>query len=322
MADRKVRAGESITLRSQIQDDLGSNIQASYVWLRIFPAEADVDNPDEAILSSGTATYFGNGVFEYTYDVPGTGPDGVWNDQWYATIPSQQLYANLSFEVGASGIVNSFENQLNNNNIVEITLNSGIRASDGGYLAEDFTFSFMTTTNPSYTNIRKIRLDYGGFLSDLLDDTLQLGILEASLEADELTFNPTQNSKVFQHARREWTTCRVASNLMFNLGSGALKSKSLGDLSVSYDNKGLTDTIQRSLDCMAKWEPQLMAGGYAKAIQNPQMVIKGDLDPDRPDIGRLWHGTDVSPLPAGNQGGKYSWERRYKKVYLPKKRYW
>ncbi len=322
MANREVRAGEAITLRARFQDDLGINIQADHVWLRIFPSDGDVDDPSTAYLSSGNATYFGDGIFEYEFDVPDAGPDGTWYDQWYGDLPAQQVYANLSFEVGASGIVQSFENQLNVNNIVEITLNSGIKATDGGYLTEDYTFSFMTTTTPTYTAVRKVRLDYGGFLADLYDDTLQLAILEASLEANELTFSDEQNTKVFQHARREWTTCKAASILMINLGNNTLRSKSLGDLSVSYDTQGLRDTMAKAIDCMAKWEPQLMSGGYAKAQQNPQYVVKGEMDPDRPTIGRLWHGTDVEPTPASNTRAKYSFERRYKSIFSPKKRYW
>ncbi len=321
MANRQVRAGETITLRARFTDDLGEAVEADDVWLRIFPSDADLNDPDTAILASGNATYFGAGIFQYEYDVPGVGPDGTWYDQWYGDIPSQQLYANLSFEVGASGIVQSFSNQLDINNVVEVTLNSGIKASDGGYLTEDYTFTFLTTTHPSYTNTRKVRLNYGGFLADLLDETLQLSILEASLEADELTFSTQQNSKVFQHARREWVTCKTAAILMSNLGNNALRSKSLGDLSVSYDTDGLRDSMEKALDCMTKWEPQLMSGGYAKAQQNPQMVVKGEYDVDRPTIGRLWHGSDTQSTPAANTKAKYPYERRWKSIYS-KKRYW
>lgn len=322
MANRSIRAGETITLRARFLDDLGEAIEASNVWLRIFDAEADVNDPGTAVLSSGNATYFGAGIFEYQYPVPGSGPDGIWYDQWYGDVPSQQLYANLSFEVGASGVVQSFSNQLDVNNVVEITLNSGIMGTDGSYLSEDYTFSFLTTTHPTYTNTRKVRLDYGGFLADLLDDTLQISILEASLEADELTFSAAQNSKVFQHARREWVTCKAASILMSNLGNNALRSKSLGDLSVSYDTNGLRDSMEKAIDCMAKWEPQLMSGGYARAQQNPQGVVKGELDIDRPTIGRLWHGSPETSAPAANTKAKYPNERRWKSIYSSKKRHW
>lgn len=323
MADRKIRAGETITLRARFMDDLGDAVEASHVWLRIFPSDGDVDNPNTAILASGNATYFGNGIFQYQYAVPGIGPDGLWHDQWYGDIPSQQLYTNLSFEVGASGVVKTFSNQLDVNNVVEVTLNSGIKASDGGYLSEDYTFNFLTTTTPSFTNIRKIRLDYGGFLADLLDETLQISILEASLEANELTFSSQLNSKVFTHARREWVTCKAASILMSNLGNNTLQSKSLGDLSVSYDTKGLRDSMEKAIQCMAKWEPQLMSGGFAKAAQNPRGVVKGECDIDRPTIGRLWNGTNVESTPAANTKGKWPYERRWKSIYGARlKRYW
>src|SRR3990167_9268356 len=120
MSDRKIRAGETITLRALFNDDLGEPVEASSVWLRIFPSDANLDDPSTAVLTSGNATYYGNGIFYYNYVVPGSGPDGIWYDQWYGNIPSQQLYANLSFEVGASGVISTFENQLTVNNLVEV----------------------------------------------------------------------------------------------------------------------------------------------------------------------------------------------------------
>lgn len=322
MANRRIRAGETITLRARFQDDIGQNAEANDVWVRIYSPDGDYNDPNTATVASGNATYFGSGIFEYQYATPSNGPDGTWYDQWNGELSGQQLFSQLQFEVAASGVVLSVENQLTVNNLVEVILHSGIRAGDGGWLQEDKSYTFLTQTTPTYTNVRKLRLDYGGFLSDLEDDTLQLSLLEASLEADELTFSTTQNTKVFQHARREWVTCKSATILMSNLGNNMLKSKSLGDLAVSYDTGGLQNSLQKAIDCLNRWEPQLMTGGYAKAVQNPQGVVKGEFDPDRPPSGRLWSSNSLSDVPAANTKAKYADQRRYKSIYSSKKRYW
>ena len=70
---------------------------------------------------------------------------------------------------------------------------------------------------------------------------------------------------------------------------------------------------------MAKWEGALIAGGLQ--VQSPQGVIKGDLDIDRPPVGRGWlHERGCPSTPMANQRtrpvnalGQVS--RRYRGVY-------
>jgi hypothetical protein len=184
---------------------------------------------------------------------------------------------------------------------------------------------FLTTTSPSYTNLRKVRLEIGGFLGDLADATIQTSILEASLEADVLTFAPGRvNTALYLHARREYTTCSASSLLLHNLVNASLKAKTLGDLSVQYDTNGIRDATNRVRDCMEKWIPQLMAGGGAKAAKNPSFVVKGELDPDRQVVSRMWHSTDHggvgNRIPAANDRLAHtSKNRRALRTYTPNK---
>lgn len=324
--DRKVRAGQIIKLRAKFLDDLGDEVQASAVRVHIFEPDKNTSSLANAILVSGSPTYFGNGIFEYSYTVPGCGPDGEWNDQWEGDLTCQDLFGEFSFEVAGSGTVQSFSNQLNINNIIEVTLHSGIRDTTGVGLEEEEVFSFLTTASPSYTSVRKIRLEAGGFLTNVLDDAIQMSIVEASLEADLLTFETNRNTDFYNHVRREWTTCRTALTLLTNVGNHMLKSKTLDNLSVTYDTQGLRTAMEKAFMCQNKWEQQLMTGGLAKAAQNPRGVVKGEMDPDRPIAGRGWIDNDTGPGslrgPAGNSEVQPTGSRRSYKIFNPNKRWW
>lgn len=330
MGDRSVRAGQTITLRARFKDDLNDNVTASGVSISIWEPDADTDDINAATVVSGVSTLLGEGIFEYDFTVPDCGPQGFWHDHWSGIVNCQILTAEFLFLVSASGTVSDLDCQLNNNNLVQIIIPSGIAATDGTTLNDEFEFEFMTVTSPSYTNLRKVRLESGGFIGDLPDDTVQTAILEASLDADSITFvTSTVNSKLFLHARREYTTCIASSRLLDNLGNLQLKTKTLGDLHVEYDTNGIRLMLNRLQDCINKWAPQLMSGGGSRSASQPLMVVKGEQDPDRPSIGRLWADTDGNissrqMTPAGNVKARRKGERRVFKTYWPRsnKRWW
>lgn len=326
-SERGVRAGQTIKLRARFRDDLGDGAPASDVYVHIFEPESDLEDLTEATLVSGVPTYLGEGIYQYEYSTPGTGPDGLWNDVWEGILTGQPLSAELTFEVSASGVIETVpESQLYENNLVSITVASGIQAMDGTSLLEEFEMEFMTTTNPSYTNIRKVELSIGGLLGNsLLDTTIQTAILEASSEADVLDFRETKiNSAVFRHARREYVTCLASQNILGNVISGALKAKTLDNLHVEYNTASLTDMMNRIQDCLDKWMPQLMAGGGAKSIAQPKGVVKGEYDPDRPVVSRMWQSTEDGTvsrrIPAANTRDRHPAQRRHLRTY--KKKWW
>jgi len=207
------------------------------------------------------------------------------------------------------------------NNIVLVELASGIEASDGTNLDGAYDFEFLTSISPAYTSVRKIRLEIGGYIRNLTDYTIQFANLEASIEADVLNFTDSTDGDMFRHARRQYTTCLAAAMLAGNLGNRSLKTKTLGDLHVEYDTQGIND-LNRKLDaCLARWEPQLLGGGTARANAAPQMVIKGDLDPDRPIASRSWHSTQEGVsrrIPAANERVRYNTQRRYLRSFRKK----
>ncbi len=326
---RNIRPGQTITLRAKFVDDLGDAEQASNVYVNIFEPDTDTSNLSEAIVVSGVANYFGNGIFQYAYLVPSNGPAGTWTDQWQGQLTSQYLDEDLNFIVTTSGLIQDPGSQLHINNIVEVTLTSGINDVSGNHLKDGFSFSFLTTTSPSYTDILKVKIEAGGWIGDLPDDVIQLAILEASLEADVITFIKGSPTAFYVHARREWTTCKALMMLLINMGNGMLKSKTLDNLSVTYDTAGLVDAMDKSMQCMLKWEGQVIAGGGLRGTGQPVGVVKGACDPDRPNVGRLWISTDngygPNNVPAAND--KVKPYRRSYSIFNPNskfrgKKYW
>ncbi len=215
-------------------------------------------------------------------------------------------------------------NGLRGNNIVEVLLTSGILSTTGTGLADEFSFEFLTTTSPSYSDVLKVRLEGAGFIGNLDDMTIQLAILEASLEADAILFNRNLDlanlPRFFVHARREWVTCKALLMLLVNLGNGLLKSKTLDNLKVDYDVTGLQTAMDKAFNCLQKWEGQVIVGGMP--IGQPQGVVKGSRDPDRPVVGRLWIPTDrgYPHAPAGNT--KVRPFRRAYTTFNPNKKFW
>ena len=62
------------------------------------------------------------------------------------------------------------------------------------------------------------------------------------------------------------------------------------------------------------------SGGLARSAQQPQMVIKGADDPDRPTIGRLWSSdgsVTTRRMPIANAKITYHGHRRALKTYWP-----
>lgn len=321
MSNRSARAGDTIKLRILIKNELGDPAQASNVYVHIFEPNTDYTDLAEAVTVSGIPTYLGQGIFEYEYTTPNCGPNGSWHDVWVGELTCQTLSGVNTFNVTASGMTQALDHQLFNNDIVQVTLTSGIRALDGTYLSNEFNMEFLTTTSPSYTNIRKVRMEVGAFVNQLPDDIIQLGILEASIEADMLTFSPSvTNLPLFQHARREYVTCATAGMLLTNVGSLLLRSKSLADLQVSYDTNGVRDAMSKILDCMNKWEIQVIAGGGARAGTQPKGVVKGEFDIDRPTVSRSWESTESfnsdTAVPAANTRTDNPHRRRQQTTYV------
>lgn len=325
--NREVVAGETIRLRVKFLDDLSESATASGVKLHVFEPDVtvDFDDPSNAFVQNETPLYVGGGVYEYDLSLPIDATEGTWHDAWYGMLNQQELEYSFNFSVVAGGTIQQIGNQIYPNNLIEVTVASGIRATDGTYLGEELSVEFLTKASPAYATTRKVRLSSGGFLSNVTDKTLQLAIVEASVEADVLNFKTDSvNTSIFQHARREYVTCLASSIILQNVANNTLKTKTLADIHVEYDTAVIQSQMQRLIDCMDRWQAQIMAGGHARGLQQAAGVVKGDLDPDRPIAGRMWYsvGNDQTSrrIPAGNNSYKPRGYRRYYKTF--RRKYW
>jgi len=322
---QSVTAGNTIKLRIQFKDDLGKPTEAQSVSLFIFEPGVETSDNALSIDSNGfTPTYLGEGVYEYQHTTPCT-PVGEWSQKWTGDLTCQPgLSAIMTFtvEAGTSEVV-AFEGpQLFDNNLVSIKLLPGIASTAGDVFSEEIEIEFLTKLSPFYSSLTKVNLEIGSLITGVKELTSALSILEASLEADSLSFTTTAiNSELFQHARREYVTAASSFRLVSNVGGNLLKAKTLGDLSVTYDTASHKETLEHLQEMMRKWGDQLMAGGGAQAIRGPRSVVKGSLDSDRPVADRMWEKTSTTnKVPVGNTSAKTISGRRSLRTY--KKRWW
>lgn len=310
-----IRITEAGILRAQFCDNKGQPYQASGVEVMLFEP-GNVPGPDSPTLSGLTPTYLGNGTFQLSFTaVP---PGGTWIDYWQGYVLGSLTTASLTFDVIASGVVVDYPTLGPcKNNLVEVTLASGIRSLDQVPLGEEEQIFFTTEYSPLYADDRKVRMEAGGILGSVPDFTLCMALLEASIEADILTFATPSNIPLYEHARREYVSCKaaqmVASNILAN--GGLLKNKKLADFEVEYDHSAMKDLLDDLFDKCKHWRKQLEAGGAARALRDPRGVIKGECDPDRPEIGRGWADVRYGERPFGNAKELPRGKRRWVKTY-------
>jgi hypothetical protein len=312
-----IRVGQQGRLRVQFFDAAGQPIEATSVTVDLFAPglNPDVDTPT---ITGLIPTYNGQGVFELL--VTAIGPGGQWADRWTGSILGTPTIAVQKFSVISDGIIASYPiHGLGENTLVEILLSKDITSINGVSLDEDFGFFYTTSYNPLYSSVKKVKLDAGGMIGNLPDDTINLAILEASIEADVLHFRKAIiNENVFVHARRQYVTCLAAQGLAQNIlaNGGVVKSKALADFKVEYDVNILGDLLRSLNDCCKKWEAQIQTGGGARTVRNPRMVVKGELDPDRPATGKLWYGLSSGEQPIGNNKYRTSGTRRWRTGWI------
>jgi hypothetical protein len=96
----------------------------------------------------------------------------------------------------------------------------------------------------------------------------------------------------------------------------------LGDFAVEYDTLGVENMLNKLRACIERWETQLNSGG--RATQKATGVVKGELDPDRPAVGRMWESSaPFNRIPIGNAKVKFKNRRRWKKSgRLPRSKMW
>jgi hypothetical protein len=293
--------------------------------------DATLSSAGTGVAASGLIEHIGTGKFLYTLTVPVAATVGTAFDRWEAIVNLESLDEVFTFNVIAGATAMS--TQIYNNNAIFVKLYDVIASTEGDTLAEHYEWYFTTTYDPLYTSVKRIRLELGNLITDVPDDTINLAIFEASIEANALTFATTtvQTASVlrfFQFARRQYVTCLAEIILLSSISSSSSteggKSKRLADLQISYGNGGqFDDLLDKAMACRIKWEATLTSSGEIGpgTSQRPSMVIKGELDPDRPLFGRDWEPTSThsgigSEYPAANAKARSVYARRWRKNYF------
>lgn len=319
------RLFEEGILRAQFIDADAEFFVASGVEVNLY-APGDIPGTDLPTVSGLVPTHLSDGIYQLNYTHFGVG--GTWTDEWRGHIMGTLTSAQFNHLVldGTSSTARLYPSLGPcENNLIEVTLASGIQSLDGNLLGEEYSFFFTTTYTPYYSDPKKVRLEAGSLLAGVTDYAISVSVLESSIEAEALTFaTQITNNKLYQHARREYVTCRAALTLAQNVmaNGGLLKSKRLADFSVEYDVTGLKELIDNLFSTCKRWLDQLQTGGGARAIQDPQRVIKGELDPDRPLVGRLWSPVRNPQHPYGNSKALRSGTRRPRTYWTDPKNKW
>lgn len=188
--------------------------------------------------------------------------------------------------------------QLYTNNIVLLRLSATITDTDGNILTNGFDSFFSTPYTPLYTGMRVIQMDLGNIIANVPEETIMLAILEASLQADTLSYNGIVNQQNYYLARKRYTTCLaehiLVKAILTGIGGERLVKK-LGDLEVQRGSN--SDDLNRMLDelehCMMMQLPILQSGGESGPYTGvkPGISVKGALAEDAIVVGRQWEPT-------------------------------
>jgi len=247
-------------------------------------------------------------VLNFNRDVDGTTVDSAISIVAESVNGDTSIPApgNISFTSSTTGkqVTLTMTTALVQNNVVSIMIGSSLSDTAGNPLvASDCSFYFTTTYNPLYVNTRRIRMDIGGFLSGIPDDTINLAIFEASRTADAIAWTGTvTNQTYYDMVKRNFVICEAAGILLQGISmDGGIASKKLGDFSVEYDTGHMPRVLDRLADCVDKWQPLLMSGGNERDFT---MAVKGRYDPNRPVIGRVWE-KESGSIPGANVKESY-----------------
>lgn len=219
------------------------------------------------------------------------------------------------------------ESLIYENNIIYLTLDRSIAALDGATLGEDYTAYFTTTYNPLYASVRQVRLEIGPFVTDVTDDTINLAIFEASLEANANSFQSSlANSSFYIFARHKYSLL-LSELILLRALSGDLSlsgklSKTLGDLTVSRGGNlpGILKRAEQIEAELNRWLKTVQSGGDVPpyASMRPGYARKGINAEDAFITGRQWEPTSgfgvINRTPAGN-AYRYSSLRRDLKTF-------
>jgi hypothetical protein len=275
--------------------DINTAISTSTFIVQTAPAAGD----GFAIhIVEGSITRISTGFYEYVWDAataPALWPraTGTWYDVWVAQVSGAQVAQTFTVTVIDAGTVALQE--IDNNSLIVVLLDSTIAGVSGDTLGEEIQLSYSTTYAPYYASVDLLRLETGGWIDGIPDDTLALMIHWSSIEADLITGRRSAG-RDYNTARTKFVIFDAALRTLMLPADLGGKTKRLGDLMIQ-NNTDFAYTMNELKRKREEWFRVVNAGGSIVPGQSfaPAVAAKGSKDPDRRRVGRLWWSTADFP---------------------------
>lgn len=321
-----VLAGEEILLRAVFVDSMGNLIDPDgspsvppvlYIYDESVESETISEEMDAMTFTSAiagplNATRLSPGYYEYAYTVPTAYEPGTWHDVWVGVVNGITNITMLDFSVEES--IDIDPQTIGQNTMIVVELDDTITNLAGDSNLEEQRLYYTTTYNPLYASPDLVRMEVGPWIDYIPDDTLALMIHWASLEAQFIQGPHQEAWGNIKLARTKFVIYDAALRAAMQAGGGNSAgyssggAKQLGDLKINQGDvvatvdKEIVDYLREQRN---EWWRVVNAGGNIVPGQGltPTYSVKGIMDPDRRNVGRLWD--DVTPhnfvIPTANR---------------------
>jgi len=185
-----------------------------------------------------------------------------------------------------------------NNNEYIVTVKAGLPGLTTNPLQSDYNFVFTSTYSPLYMGYNVIRLNIGPMLQMAMayvpDDTINRFIYESSKHADNIFPYSIDSSDIPWYVK-EFVTYQTKLNALYSAimlfaASGAGIKKTLADLTVEIDARGLMPALLPILDDYRKLRDYYLELVEAGSDSGPQpvWVTRAQSDSRRPITDESW----------------------------------
>ena len=266
---------------------------------------------------SGRVKRIAKGYYEVEYNLPDENADpekdvGTWVDIWSAVVGGTRVTQAFTFTVVEKGTIKT--QKIKNNTLIGIILSEDIAGLNGQKLGVEKQFTFSTKYDPYYASVDLLRLECGGWLDGIPDDTLSLMIHWSSIEADAWSAGASRG-KIFDTALTKFVVYDSAVRCLLLPADTGGKKKALGDLLIetSSDFSNVISEVKRERD---EWLRVVNAGGTIVPGQGlaPAIARKGSALAGK-NLGRMWHSPLNFAYAQPTQNAKFSAKKGGKKKY-------
>lgn len=337
--------GQSIQLRCIIADSEGNlidpvSLPAVYIYDESISTDTIDQEIEDAVFTSATSgplspVKLATGLYQLTYTVPAGSVAGIWHDVWVSAIESTDISTILDFTVINGALIES--QQLGNNQIIIVELDSSIQSYNGLTLASDIQLSFITRLTPYYASPEVVRMEIGPWIDFIPDATLAMMIHWSSKEADFIMAGTRSSQDRVNFARAKFVSYDAVLRSMYLPGSSSYQpgggsgvTKRLGDLAITNSGAGAAQVTASGIDAQTlkyirekrdEWYRVVNGGATIMPGQSfaPLVAQRSVYDPDRRLGGRDFVDPDIFyyDQPALNHKGRVPGSKKGKAYFRP-----